>query len=426
MGIETSVRSEMENRFKNHKEYFYWGLTAFCVIAASIILYYILQKLPVIGEFIGKVISILQPFIYGLLIAYLLTPLMTKLNKKLPKWASVIICELVVLLILALLVYLILPQLYQSIETLIKNGPKYLEDLKRLLQKFIPGSDNEQAAEEYLGEVYNSFSDIIGTRLLPSLNSLVSNLTLGVSAVFKSLYNLLIGIIVSAYVIANKDNFVAGARKILYSVFTIPVAEKIRSALSFANKVFMNFFAGKVLDSAIIGVICYVFCLIAKIPFALLVSVIVGITNIIPFFGPFIGAVPTSIIILLVDPVKCLIFVIFIIILQQIDGNFIGPKILGSTTGISGFWIMFAIILGGGLFGFWGMLFGVPVFVCIYAAVASSLSKKLIRSGLPTDKDSYIHLDYIDAGSCKPVKKQNVKQEKKSEKKENTEKPPES
>ena len=167
----------------------------------------------------------------------------------------------------------------------------------------------------------------------------------------------------------------------------------------------MGFINGKLLDSAIIGLICYIVCSILRMPYALLVSVIVGVTNIIPFFGPFIGAVPSSIIILLVNPVKCLIFIAFIILLQQLDGNIIGPKILGSSVGINGFWVMFSIILGAGLFGFWGMLLGVPVFVIIYAAITGSVTRKLKRSDLPWEAADYMDMAYIDPVTYQPVKK---------------------
>ena len=167
----------------------------------------------------------------------------------------------------------------------------------------------------------------------------------------------------------------------------------------------MGFINGKLLDSAIVGLICYIVCAILNMPYALLVSVIVGVTNIIPFFGPFIGAVPSAIIILMVSPMKCLIFIILIIVLQQVDGNIIGPKILGSSIGINGFWVMFAIILGAGLFGFWGMLLGVPVFVVIYTAINNLIVRKLKNDDLPCDVEEYHELDHIDPISRQAVKK---------------------
>ena len=173
-------------------------------------------------------------------------------------------------------------------------------------------------------------------------------------------------------------------------------ADKLVDGIRFTDRTFIGFITGKLLDSAIIGILCYIFCAIVDMPYALLVSVIIGLTNIIPFFGPFIGAVPSALIILLIDPWKCLIFVVFIIILQQVDGNFIGPKILGNSIGISGFWVMFSIIVGAGLFGFWGMLLGVPVFVVIYTLVDKAMSRKLQRSDLPSETEDYMDIDRID------------------------------
>ena len=174
----------------------------------------------------------------------------------------------------------------------------------------------------------------------------------------------------------------------------------------------MGFITGKLLDSAIIGAICYIGCLIMNMPYALLVSVIIGVTNVIPFFGPFIGAIPSALLILLVDPWKCLIFIIFIIILQQVDGNIIGPKILGGSIGINGFWVMFSIILFGGLFGFWGMLLGVPVFVVIYTGVTRLVDKRLKKKDLPDDPDLYSDLDHIDPESGTMIMRKQAQKDK--------------
>ena len=263
----------------------------------------------------------------------------------------------------------------------------------------------EQYVSQTLGQVNTSLMDWIQNTVLPKLGSLISNVTSGVYYAIMGVYNLVIGIIVSVYVLSNLEQFGASAKRILYSVFSVDIAKKILEGLEFTDRTFMGFINGKLLDSAIIGLICYIVCSILRMPYALLVSVIVGVTNIIPFFGPFIGAVPSSIIILLVNPVKCLIFIAFIILLQQLDGNIIGPKILGSSVGINGFWVMFSIILGAGLFGFWGMLLGVPVFVIIYAAITGSVTRKLKRSDLPWEAADYMDMAYIDPVTYQPVKK---------------------
>lgn len=416
----------MRRRFRWDKKYLYWGITAFCVIACAILFYMALNYLPAMGRGIKALAKILSPFIWGLAISYLLlpamrwfdgsvfTPLMQKLFKKNKKWnrektarsLSVLCVELLFLAVLTALVYLIIPQLYQSIQTIVQNGNTYVAKISAWVEKMLRDyPEVESYAMSVLGTVNTGLMSWLESTVLPKLGSIVTNVGAGVYYVLTGVYNLLIGIIVSVYILSNKESFVASCRRILYCIFTVEAAEKIRKALNFTDRTFIGFINGKLLDSAIIGLICYVFCLIVKMPYTLLVSVIVGVTNIIPFFGPFIGAIPSALVILMVDPLKCLIFIIFILILQQVDGNFIGPKILGSTIGINGFWVMFSIILGAGLFDFWGMLLGVPVFVVIYTGIAESVKRKLIRSELPTDMDSYIHLDHIDPATLTAVKK---------------------
>ena len=397
----------MRRGFHRENTYLNWGLTAFLVIAACILFYFLLKVLPIFAIVIKKIAKILSPFIWGLIITYLLAPLMRRLEKKMPRWLAVVICLLLLLLILTALVYLILPQLYDSLETMVVSSPEYFDRAMAWIQKTL---GRNPGIEQYVTGAASSLServtDLITTHLLPSLGSVVSNVTTGVYYVVLGVYNLIVGIIVSAYLLGKLDRVKAGARKLLYSIFSIEAAARIQSGIHFVDVTFMSFISGKLLDSAIIGLLCYIFCAIVKMPYALLVSVIVGVTNIIPFFGPFIGAIPSALIILLINPIKALIFVVFIIILQQLDGNFIGPKILGSSIGINGFWVMFSIILGAGLFGFWGMLLGVPVWVCLYTGFQRLVDRKLRRSNLPTDPAAYVHLDHIDAVTGEIVEKE--------------------
>ena len=411
----------MKRFFKWDKTYLYWGLTALCVIAIAFIFRDLLDHLPDIGKFLSKIFTILSPFVWGLVITYLLKPifyfaedrLFLPLGRKLTakskkgkdgsKFAramAVLFSIIFFLIILVALVYLIIPQLYMSIEQIVKMSPQYIETLSNYLNRLLA---NHPEIEEYinnaLGNVNESIFDFLKTQVLPSLGNVVTGVTTGVIVVFKGVYNLIIGIIVSVYLMLNFETFLAGSRKLLYSIFSIDAAERIRRGLAFTDRTFMGFINGKILDSFIIGIICYLFCAIVNMPYALLVSVIVGVTNIIPFFGPLIGAVPSALIILLESPLKCLVFIIFIIILQQIDGNILGPKILGNSIGINGFWVMFSIILGGGLFGFWGMLLGVPVFVVIYTGITELVDRKLKRSDLPQDTASYVNVDYIDSAT---------------------------
>ena len=416
----------MRRHFRWDKKYLYWGVTAFCVIAAAILFYMALNYLPLLRQGLASLLHILSPFIWGLVICYLLTPFMRLVEKKLfgplskklyknskrsdgsrfARSMSVLLSELFLLAVLTALVCLIIPQLYSSLQNMVANSPMYIETASRWITQLLEDfPEIEQYVSQTLGQVNTSLMDWIQNTVLPKLGSLISNVTSGVYYAIMGVYNLVIGIIVSVYVLSNLEQFGASAKRILYSVFSVDIAKKILEGLEFTDRTFMGFINGKLLDSAIIGLICYIVCSILRMPYALLVSVIVGVTNIIPFFGPFIGAVPSSIIILLVNPVKCLIFIAFIILLQQLDGNIIGPKILGSSVGINGFWVMFSIILGAGLFGFWGMLLGVPVFVIIYAAITGSVTRKLKRSDLPWEAADYMNMAYIDPVTYQPVKK---------------------
>lgn len=422
----------MKRRFNWDKRYLYWGVTAFCVIAAALLFYFAVGNIALFRDKISRLVSILAPFIWGIVISYLLSPLMRSVEsriflplarrlyrkskkndgKRFARALTVVFCEIVLILILVALVYLIIPQMLSSVQTLISNSGTYLDNLSKWTDSLF---EDYPALDDYIGGYLDNFNTNLGnwleTTLLPRVGSVVTTVTSGVYGVAKSIYNLIIGIIVSIYLLSDKENFNAAVKRLCYSVFSVETADRLRTGLIFVDRTFMSFLNGKLLDSLIIGIICYIVCSILQMPYTLLVSVIVGVTNIIPFFGPLIGAVPSALIILMVNPSKCLIFIVFAIILQQIDGNIIGPRILGNSTGITGFWVMFSIILGGGLFGFWGLLLGVPVFVVIYSLVTNLIVKKLKRSDLPWELDDYKDLDYIDPATLQVVKKASVRRE---------------
>ena len=417
----------MRRHFRWDKKYMYWGVTAFCVIACAILFYMALNYIDLVGKALSSLVTILSPFIWGLVICYLLNPLVRTLEKKvfgplcqriyakskrsngegLARGLSVLFSVIFMLAIVTGLFFLIIPQLYSSIETIIVNSPVYIDKLTTWATKMLTDFPELRSyVTQILGDINRDLMSWLQTSVLPGLGNLLSNVGTGVKYVVTGVYNLAIGIIVSIYILGDSETFAANAKRILYSLLTPEAAKKLLEGLDFADRTFIGFLNGKLLDSAIIGLICYIVCAILDMPYALLVSVLVGVTNIIPFFGPFIGAVPSALVILMVSPVKCLIFVIFVIILQQIDGNIIGPKILGSSVGINGFWVMFSIILGAGLFGFWGMLLGVPVFVVIYTAINSLIDRKLRRSDLPHRTEDYKNIEYIDPVSLQPVPQQ--------------------
>ena len=422
----------MKRHFKWDRTYINWGMTAFCVVALSLLFYFAVRNISVFGDFFRKLVTILAPFIWGLVICYLLSPLMRFLEErvflplgkrlyrknkkggagKFARVMSILFSEIVLLLLIAALVYLIIPQILSSVQMLVQNSGTYADNVSKWLDGLLK---NYPELDSYVGGLFGNINANVGnwleTRLLPQLGSLITSVSSGVYGFARSIYNLIIGIIVSVYLLADKEGFLAAVKRLRYAVFSVETADKLRQGLNFVDKTFMGFLSGKILDSLIIGIICYIVCSILKMPYTLLVSVIIGVTNIIPFFGPLIGAIPSALIILMVDPSKCLIFVIFIIILQQIDGNIIGPRILGSSTGINGFWVMFAIILGSGLFGFWGMLLGVPVFVVIYTVIQNLIIKKLKKSDLPWKIADYKEMDYIDPATLQVVKKASVRKE---------------
>lgn len=423
----------MKDKFSKIRPYFGWGLTAFIVIACGIMFYFGIDYLPKIFRAIGGMFRILSPFVWGLVIAYLLIPVMRffekhwfkplanklyarkpnkKHNGKLPHILALIMSELFMIVIIGALVYMIVPQLYESVETIFVNSPEYIKAAYARLDKMLLNHpDLEAYATSAFGALSDTLTKWVENRVLPSMENVVTNITTGVYFVVKLLYNLIIGIIVSVYVLNNKSKCRASAKKLLYCLFNAKNSQKIINAVKFVDKIFMDFISGKLVDSAIIGVLCYLCCLILKMPYVLLVSVIIGVTNIIPFFGMYIGAVPAALLILLVNPVKCLIFVGLVLVLHLVDNNIIAPKVLGSSIGINGFWVIFSIILFGGLFGVWGMLLGVPIFVVIYTLISNAINRVLEKHNLPSDGDTYMNLDYIDPETGKAVPRTAVEED---------------
>ena len=366
------------------KPYLYGMLAGFGAIALSIIFFFLIYRFDGFGSAISTLTGILMPFIYGAVIAYLLKPVCNTIEAFLRRFIpekmkglinalSVTFTILFGLLLIYALCMMIIPQLITSVTTLYytaqANITKFMYWANHL--EFI--EKNEQIME-LLNSAYAALNTNLDTwiknTLLPSMQNILSGAALGVLNVVVVLKNLVIGIIVAVYMLASRKRFVQQGKMVLYSVVKPRWASLITEEVKYADKMFGGFINGKILDSAIIGVLCYIGCLIFKFPSALLVSVIIGVTNVIPFFGPFIGAIPATLLILIQNPIKALWFVLFVLVLQQLDGNIIGPKILGNTTGLSSFWVLFAILLFGGLWGFVGMIIGVPLFAVIYDAVS--------------------------------------------------------
>lgn len=401
----------------SYRKYMMWGITGFCVVAASVLFFFFIYRLHEVMLLLGKIVKILSPVIYGLVIAYLLGPIASFWRRKLSvmlrgkmkneqraeglaKGLAVFISLMMAILTVSGLLLLVLPKLVESIRGIIESFPFYVQQIQDFIERLI---HNNPELQVWYGEVYARvmahMESWISTELIPKLNVLLSGLTTGIIGVFSSLFNLLIGIIVSVYVLMSRDKFVGQGKKILYALLRPNVANNIITILRQSNRIFGGFISGKLIDSLIIGIICFIGLYLMKTPYMVLVSVIVGVTNVIPFFGPYIGAVPSAFLILLVDWKQCIYFVIFIVILQQIDGNIIGPKILGNSTGLSAFWVVFAILLGGGLFGFAGMLLGVPVFAVIYYMIKTFIEWRLRKKKLPASSEDYRAVTYVDGDS---------------------------
>lgn len=387
------------------KPYLYGMLAGFGAISLSILFFFLIYRFQGFGDAISKLTGILMPFIYGAVIAYLLKPVCNCvedfLRRLLPEkmgtaanMLAVAISLLFGILVVYALIMMIVPQLITSVTTLYYTARNNLNDFVDWAshQEIIASN---QKLLDFIETSYDNLQDmldnIVRTKLVPSMQSLLSGAALGVMSFVTFLKNIIIGVIVSVYLLASRKKFGQQCKMILYSLIKPRWADIILEEILYADKMFGGFINGKILDSAIIGVLCYIACLIFKFPSALLVSVIIGVTNVIPFFGPFIGAIPATLLILIQNPIKALWFVLFVLVLQQVDGNIIGPKILGNTTGLSSFWVLFAILLFGGLWGFVGMIIGVPLFAVIYDVL-----KKFVFHGLRRNEEMELVTTYHD------------------------------
>lgn len=399
------------------KGYWRWGLTAFLTVCAILVFYDAFYQGGTLQQILGKLAQVLAPVFYGLAMAYLLTPLVkwfergilwcvSKLRKKLPdkplkhgkgllRAGAILLTWAVVLALTYWLMSVLIPQLVESVTMLINNARYYYTKVYRWTDNWLKENPEIGSwANDVLSEYYNNGLKNLTDTILPKAQELAATLTggiwVGIRSVIGFAMDLIVGIIISVYLLAMKEKSLARCCKMIYATMKQETAELVLTGLHNTNQVFSGFVRGKLLDSLIIGILCFIGCSILKMPYTPLVSVVVGVTNIIPFFGPFLGAIPSAFLILLVSPLKCLYFIIFIILLQQLDGNVIGPKILGDSTGISSFWVIVAILVGGGFFGVPGMFFGVPVFACLRMLVKWLMDRRLTRRGMPTEASAYV------------------------------------
>lgn len=371
------------------RPYLYGMLAGFGAISLSVVLFFLIYRLQGVGAAIDTVVGILKPFIYGGIIAYLLRPLCNWLSRNLnqafkgkqPMLAEALaigLSMLIGLLAVYALIIMIAPQLYESVASLWHTIPDKVEKLVAWFTETF--GENEELLGRFnaiYGSIYTALEDWAKNTLLPQMSNIVSGVGMSVWKILLFVKDLLIGLIVAVYFLASRKRLAYQGTMIIRSALKPKWADMLLEELDIVDRMFGGFIDGKLVDSAIIGILCYIGCMIFKFPSPLLISAIVGVTNVIPFFGPFLGAVPATVLILFEDPIKALWFVVFIVVLQQLDGNVIGPKILGEHTGVSSFWVLFSILLFGGLWGIVGMIVAVPLFAVIY-----DIAKKLVIRGL--------------------------------------------
>ncbi len=403
-------------KIKFDKKYLYWGITGFLSLAGAILFYYILFHRSNFMGGLGKFITIAMPIIDGLVLAYLFTPILNAIENKImrplykkaniditPKVrkrmraCSILATLVVVLLVLYELFALILPEVVRSIQSIIFQFPIYVNNLSNWALLLLKDNPELEATVDALINQYSAkMLEYVNTNLLPHINEVLKTVSLSVIGVFKALWNLIIGFIISVYLLGSKEKFAGQAKKIVYALFDREAGNEIVSNFRFVHSTFIGFIGGKIVDSIIIGIICFVCTSVIGTPYSILVSVIIGVTNVIPFFGPWIGGIPSALLVLMVDPKQALYFGILIIFIQQFDGNILGPKILGDSTGLSGFWVIFSITIFGGLFGVLGMIVGVPIFAVFYAGVKSLVNRVLHKKSLPTDLAPYMTVGRIE------------------------------
>ena len=396
------------------RQYLTVALLTFGTVCCCILFFFMVYRYHGFASFWRKLVWIVQPITIGVILAYLLNPVVRFIEayvvkfliprvknkrraRKAGRGVGVAGALLFLAVILILLFSVIVPSVSRSIQNMITVFPSEINNLIEWIEEFSKGdSELAEMVSEGIETASTMFQTYVQTELLPQAKVYLASITNGVIYGVKLMTNVLVGVIVSVYVLMSKETFAGQAKKIIYAILKPERGNIVITTVRKSNEIFGGFISGKLLDSAIIGVLAYIVLAIMKMPDTMLLAVIIGVTNVIPFFGPFIGAVPSFIIVVLQNPVQGLYFLIFIFILQQIDGNIIGPKILGDSTGITPFWVVTSILIFGGLWGFPGMLLGVPVMAVLQYIVRNLLDYALKKRGLVSDTASYVELVRVD------------------------------
>ncbi len=381
-----------------NKKYNTIALYAVLVIAVNVLLIVAILKFSSIAKFFGMLTTVLMPIIWGLVIAFLMNPIMvnfeklfsnkfksTRGKKKLLRALSVTLSAIVFLGIVVGLIAIVVPEVVKSVTNLFNNMGDLRENVENWISKTFHNYPSLVKSANEKIDGFTKDASVIFTKIQPVLEDIVS----GAWGVLSFLKDFLLGFIVSLYMLCNKETLLAQIKKSIVSITKKSTCAKIMGIASQANKVFSGFIIGKIIDSIIIGLLCFIGMTLMDMQYNIMISVIVGVTNIIPFFGPLIGAIPSTLLMLIVDPKKAILLAIFILILQQFDGNVLGPKILGDSTGLPGFWVLVSLIICGGLFGFAGMVLAVPVFALLYSFTRSYVENKLRKKKLPVTTEYY-------------------------------------
>lgn len=391
-----------------NKQYTTIAVYASLVLMIAVGFHFVLNNFTTVAGQVSGFIRPVMPIVFGFVLAYLLNPVMIfvegllmkikgmkKVKSSVIRGASLVLTYILAALVLFLFLLIVLPEVVSNIATMYGQLQSYVSGAERFANEVLESLPVELLPQEYIDQLTTLAGDSI-QRLInwlansaPMLFSIAWQVGSGVIAVF-------VALVVSIYLLFAKERFIAQARKILCAFLPQKRVYYIVKVTRTANMMFGRFITGKIVDSIIIGVLCFVGLSIMQMPNAVLVSFIVGVTNVLPYFGPFVGAVPGFILIAIISPVQGFIFLVFILVLQQVDGNIIGPMILGDSTGLSAFWVVFAILLFGGIFGIWGMFIGVPTFGVIYALFKDSITARLQKRGLPSDTNSYTNPIDID------------------------------
>ena len=405
-------------KFRWEKKYLYWGVTALLVVIGGLFAYYLIFHGGNFKDHLQNLLHICMPILDGFILAWLMCPLVNaiehfalypardwlisqkpslqKKKKQLTSYCRGISIVLTLCFVL-FLVYgffrVVIPQIIGSIQSIVGQFPSYVKNVSDWAAKLLADNpDIETTVSDLIDHYSTDLENFLNKTMMPQINAIVKTVSLSMLSFAKAVWNLVIGLIISIYLLASKERFVSQGKKLLYAFWDTRQANVIMEDFRLIDSTFGGFISGKILDSAIIGVLCFVVVSIMKMPYPMLISVIVGVTNIIPFFGPFIGAVPCALLILMVNPMQCLYFIIFIWILQQFDGNYLGPKILGNSVDLNPLWIILAVLIGGAFMGPVGMFVGVPVFATIKTFASEYVNRKYIEK-YPTDDPLSIQTD---------------------------------